>query len=253
MDAFGFSDEWKHFKIIKELHQKVWIIQSKPTQKIAVLKCKSEEELDAYEQIQKKHGKTNNLIYMYGRIQGPASQQCGIFEYITPNLPFWIFYENRKRGERYMISPDDLWRLMRDTYSALDVIHSSGFYHGDLGMPDNIILQGSISSSFNVTWTRALIIDLEGGKIKDRSHIDYDIWTLAMMMVHFIDGENAGQIEDDEAGNVPENAEAYTKYVKSLIHKYAGYNKIFIVLIFILQHSENGPSAKDVLERMDGL
>lgn len=157
------------------------------------------------------------------------------FEYIK-GVPYFNYVIKNKQ-----ISIDNLHKLMYNTFNGLKDIHDAGYYHGDLGMESNIILEGSLES-----WSRAVIVDIEGGKITNQNQIDDDIETLAYMIWQIIVDDISG-IEDKNGDVITSDHPKFIKLVKNNIDRFTDYSKYLKLLLWIFKTK---PSTGNIIDRI---
>lgn len=140
-------------------------------------------------------------------------------EYIE-GFPFWDY--STYRDKRGPISPRYLGKAIKESYFGLNAIHQAGYYHGDLGMPNNILLEGSYEN-----WTRlvSIIDDAEGGKIKTERDVDDDIRTLAYMIWSVIVGEKISTTEDGTGDVIHMLQPMFITLVKKNMKQFRTYEK----------------------------
>lgn len=163
-------------------------------------------------------------------------------EYIQ-GFPFWEYVSSRETLGA--ISPKYLTKFIKESYSGLDAIHDAGYYHGDLGMPDNILLEGSYEN-----WTRLVIIDVEGGKIKTKDDVDSDISTLGYMIWIVIVGNNIASTEDDHGDVIHSEHPMFIDFVKRNMRQFRKYNKYLDLLLWIFQQQ---PTTKEIIAATQSL
>jgi serine/threonine protein kinase len=154
-----------------------------------------------------------------------------LYEYIN-GFPFWEYFIHHDK-----VTPQHINKLLKDTYKGLAAIHKAGYYHGDLGMPNNIILEGNIDS-----WKRAVIIDIEGGKIKNKQNTIYDVLTLAYVMWNIIVGATISEAYDEKGNFIQQDHPMFLTLIENNI--IPGYEHPLCLLHTIFKLK---PSAEDIV------
>lgn len=237
-----------NFLTVKDISPFVSIVRDTATNKKYIFKSKNSDEYSIYRDIQEKHGKTMNLIFFYGEFE-INNKAGGLFEYIENAHRSSEFFDNVNNGIN--IGKYALRRLIRDTFSGLCIIHTSGYLHTDLGQFYNIITEGP-----TYDFGRALIIDIEGQTYTNIKQTTDEVWTLAMILWHFIDGESAGQYDEvtRQAYNnntTNENLLNYYNYVLEKSATYPEYSEEIQVLLYAL--SLERPTTNQVLRKLNDL
>ncbi len=159
-------------------------------------------------------------------------------EYIE-GFPFWDYYE--KQDSLGVITPKNLTKLIKETFSGLSVIHNAGYFHGDLGMSDNILLEGSYDR-----WKRAVIIDVEGGKIKTNQATIDDVLTLAYVIWSVLVGD-ISLTEDKHREIIGEGHDLFIQLVEDNMRQFKSYKKSLEILLWIFK-SNPTPTANMVAD-----
>ena len=160
------------------------------------------------------------------------------FEYIK-GVPYW---SDKYRNQQ--ISTFNLNKLMFETFTCIDSIHNSGYYHGDLGMGSNIILEGT----FDI-WNRAVIVDVEGGKITDKKQIDNDIETLAYMIWQII-VDDISLVEDCDDNIITPKHPMFIDLVKDNIKRFDKYIEYLEILLLIF---ETKPTTTEIIDKINNI
>lgn len=155
------------------------------------------------------------------------------FEHIN-GIPYFDYYGNH-------ISVKFLYKLIKETFTGLQTIHNAGYYHGDLGMPDNIILEGTLDN-----WQRAVIIDIEGGKITNEKQIQSDIETLSYCIWQIIVG-NIAETEAEDGNVITPEHPMFVDLVKNNINQFKQYRSYLELLLWIFL---NKPTTVEILKRI---
>lgn len=160
-------------------------------------------------------------------------------EYIQ-GFPFWDYYESRG------VTPFYLKKLFMETFAGLRDIHAAGFWHGDLGMPDNILLEGSYNN-----WTRAVIIDVEGGKIvPGEDHADRDVQSLAYMLWSIIVNEDISAAEDEQGDMIVQDHPLFLSLVDDSIREMPRDRVVLRTFRWIFS---SHPTAEEVVRAVEKL
>lgn len=142
------------------------------------------------------------------------------------------------------ISLPNLHKLIYQTFTCLKTIHDSGYYHGDLGDENSILLEGNLDN-----WTQAIIINIEGGKITSQDHIDQDVETLAYMIWQII-VDNICIIEDKNDDAITPGHPKFIKLVKYSRKKFKDYDQYLKLLLWIFK---NKPSIINIIDRITNI
>lgn len=162
------------------------------------------------------------------------------FEYIDGVQYSEYFYYNGEIPLSYMS------KLFIETFTGLNDIHSIGYYHGDLGSGENIILEGTINN-----WRRVVIIDIEGDKITNQQQIDDDIRTLAFMLWTILLDDIKVTLTYDTAGEIIHYKHPmFIDLVKSNFPKNEAYIRYMDALLWIFIDM---PTINKILDRLNSL
>ncbi len=216
-------------------------------QKYILVNGRNEIENEVYTELQKRYGKTDSFLFMKKHhLEG------ALFEYIDINNCITLddVIENEDK-----IFPKTMKRIMRDLFIGLNKLHSVGYCHWDIGEWKNLVLEYDDSKKRHPKLKRAILTNFTSSrKIREQPDINDDIWTLATVFLHLIDGENASQWNEAThvAGNVPQNYIEYSKYVKSLVDEDIDeYDEILRVIYDIISNYDKVLSIDEILLKLE--
>ena len=215
-------------------------------QKYILVNGRNEIENEVYTELQKKYGKTDSFLFMKKHhLEGT------LFEYIDINNCITL---DDVIDDEHKIFPKMMKRIMIDLFIGLKKLHSVGYCHGDIGEWKNLVLEHDNLKKRHPKLKRAILTNFTSSrKIREQTDINNDIWTLATVFLHLIDGENASQWNEAThvAGNVPQNYIEYSKYVKSLIEDVDEYDEILHVIYDIISNYDKVLSIDEILLKLE--
>jgi hypothetical protein len=139
-------------------------------------------------------------------------------------VPYFDYKIKKKQ-----ISLPNLHKLIYGTFICLKNLHDTGYYHGELGDENSILLEGTLDD-----WNKAIIINDEINKITNQDQIEEDTQTLAYMIWQIIVGDICIIEDKNEEGITPGHPK-FIKLVKYSIKKFSNYSKYLKLLLWIFK------------------
>jgi hypothetical protein len=152
-------------------------------------------------------------------------------------VSFFDYFTNRNK-----LSLQNLHKLIYQSYSSLQIIHDSGYYHGELGDCDSIILNGDLNN-----WHTVNIVGYDNNLIHDdKNFVNDDIQTLAYMIWQIIVGDMC--YTKDKKGKIIHMEHTKFLYlVKKSSKQFNDYNTYLKLLLWIF---ETKPTISNILEKI---